>query len=392
MRYPLVRNRFLRVYLYLQDILCGLLAKLPFERNHKPPKMIPVNVKRILLRNPAVLGDVLYTLRIAAALKKYYPSIEIGLLVGSWAKGLVTLSPDISYIHYEDHWVMSRNGKSILRKFWHWLRQRPNLLRELRAVRYDLAVDLYYYFPSGATLFWQAGIPYRIGYDTNECVPFFTKAVKWHVESKHNVEYQAALLSAVNFSLPNIASETVDFSFVDSDTEVLQRYGLREEGYVILHMGAGDPLRTWGIDAWTVLAQSLGKDQRLCFTGRGVQEREHIDIVMAHLNRNGGHISLCDVLSLGEFCQIIRNARLMVGVDSFAGHVAALYKIPQVAIMHGAVNHYHWQPYGNQHCIVSRRPVACTPCYFAKQCLRSNACMDISVSDVQNAVQRLLEV
>lgn len=389
MRYPIVRNRFLRGYLLLKDALFYVYVKL-FSLNSKSFEEGALDNKRILLCNPAALGDVLYTLRMVAALKKNYPSIKVGLLVGSWVKPLVELSPDIDYVHFEDHWATSRSKKHIWVRFLRWWIDRLRVAREIREKHYDIAVDLYYYFPSMAFLLYQVEIPCRVGYDSNGGIPLLSKVVSWSIVEKHNIEYQAALLEEIGFSMKGLGHSYININFSQEDGYFLSKHGLIPTEYVIIHMGAGKATHEWMLENWVSLAKCLEKwGLKICFTGIGKHERINITTVIEQAAVKC--ISLCDQLTLQELFQIIKSTRLFIGVDSFAGHIAAMYQVPQISIMHGAANQFHWQPYHNENCIVLKRKLECSPCYFIKLCKRDNLCMDISLEDVTAAVEKVLK-
>ena len=389
MRYPVVRNRLLKGYLLLKDALFCVYARI-FPLKNVSSDEAPLSNERVLLRNPAALGDVLYALRVASELKKNYPKVKVGLLVGSWAKPLVVLSSDIDYIHFEDHWAISRSKKNILIRFFHWWNDRQRVVKDIREKNYDIAVDLYYYFPSAAFLFYQAGIPCRVGYDSNGGTPLLSKVVPWSIAEKHNIEYQAALLEQIGFSMKGLANSYISIDFLQEDDCFLSSNGLKSFEYVIVHMGAGKRTHEWLLDNWAFLIRFLEKmGLRVCFTGIGEYERTNITAVVEEADVEC--ISLCDQLTLQELFQIIKSARLFIGVDSFAGHIAAMYQIPQISIMHGAANQFHWQPYHNKNCIVVKRCLDCSPCYFIKLCKKDNLCMDIPLEDVTKAVEKVLK-
>lgn len=388
MRYPIVRNKFLRGYLFLKDTFFYAYMKI-FPLKNTDIDTFQLKNERILLRNPAAFGDVFYTLRLVAALKKSYPQIKIGLLVGRWVKPLVELSPDITYVHYEDHWAVSRSKKHILLRYLHWWKDRFRVVREIREKHYDIAIDLYYYFPSGAFLFYQADIPCRVGYDSNGGAVLLSKVVSWSIVEQHNVEYQAVLLRKIGFSIENLEHSCIDILFLQEDRAFLSEYGLCSLNYVIVHIGAGKVTHEWGTKNWELLTRYLEqKEYKVVFTGIGEQEKDHIDIIVKRTSMNV--ISLCNQLTLQQLFQVIRNACLFIGVDSFAGHIAGMYKIPQISIMHGAANQSHWQPYHNEKCIVVRKKIACSPCYFPSQCKLNHLCMDILAADVIEAAQQIL--
>lgn len=388
MKYPLVRNKILRVYLYFWDFVYSVL-NFCIQQKSLPDKIEKNEVHRILLRNPAAFGDVLYSLRIATALKAENPQIEIGMMAGSWTQGLVSACPAISHIHTENHWSVSQSGGTLLQRFWRWLKNWSSLRSEVVGVHYDLAVDLYYYFPSASLFFWAAGIPRRIGYDASGGAILFTERKHWTFEEKHNVEYQADLLRTIGYSLDTLSVNQDVFCFNTFDEAVLHKFSLQSKQYAVFHIGTSDPLREWPTERWLELAQFVEQEKlTICFTGKGKHEQENINQVIKYLGKEC--ISLCGNLNLSELMQVIRHSIFFVGVESFAGHIAALYRIPQVSIMHGATNQMHWQPYGNPNCVVLRTAMSCSPCYFPKQCDKRNACMDISVERAITAVKYIL--
>lgn len=346
-------------------------------------------IDRILLRNPAILGDMLYTLRVAAVLKANYPDIQIGILAGRWTRPLLELSSDIDVVHFEDEWLFARKSKGTLSSIIEHVKLRSKLVKDIKAQRYDMGVDLYYHFPFGAYLLWQAEIPQRISYDCNAGTSLLTHTVPWHLINQHNFEYQVRLLQEIGFSMTGYAEKIPTFIFDARDEEVLQKYRLQGRPYVVLHIGTSAPIREWRLEQWYELSRWLiAKGLLICYTGKGAGENEKITHVMK--NDSVNCLSLCDQLSMGEFFQIVRNARLFVGVESFAGHVAALYRVPQVSIMHGATNLYHWQPYNNKNCRVIRNNVKCSPCYAPRNCKNHNMCMDISLEAVMEGVEDVL--
>lgn len=388
MKYPLVRNKILRVYLYFWDFVYSVL-KFCVQQKSLPDKIEKNEVHRILLRNPAAFGDVLYSLRIATALKAENPQIEIGMMAGSWTRGLVSACPAISHIHTENHWSVSQSGGRLPWRFLKWLKQWNSLRKEVQSIQYDLAVDLYYYFPSASLIFWAAHIPRRIGYDASGGAILFTERKHWIFEEKHNVEYQADLLRSIGFSLDSLSVSQEVFRFNVSDESVLDRLSLRSRQYIVFHIGTSDPLREWAVDRWIQLAQFIEQQKfMICFTGKGEHEQEFIDQIIRHLGKH--HVSLCNELNIPELMQVICHAVLFVGVESFAGHIAALYHVHQVSIMHGATNQTHWQPYGNPNCVVLRTEMSCSPCYFPKLCNKGNACMDLAVNTVVKACQQVV--
>ena len=381
-RYPLVRNPYLRSYLYGYDFVSNLI-KFGQQKRKKP-------LKKILLRNPAAFGDVLYTLRLIRAIKAVNPDIFVGLLCGSWVLPLVNACTDIDVVHVEDHWALSRRKISKKQKIIQWLRTRRTALKEIKDQQYDAAVDLYYYYPSAALLFWQAGIPMRVGYDSHEGSPLYTHCVTWENKDIHNIEYQAELISEIGLDIADLTESQAAIDFSEDDILLLSSHHLQEKRYIAISVGTGAPDREWPIERWQELLKRMSTSvsneivARFVFVGAGQREQTHIDALLDYAGERG--LSLCNRLSIPELMQVIRNSCLFIGLESFAGHIAAMYKIPQVSIMHGATNQIQWQPFANPDCTVIRKGLSCSPCYFPSKCEYNNDCINISVDSVWNTI------
>ena len=379
-KYPVVKNKVLRLYLYVCDFFTSLFL----------PKNTAIQkgrISKILLRNPAALGDVLYTLRLIDAIKTANPQMEIGLLVGSWSLPLVSHCEDIAYIHTEDHWSLNRNRIGKLKKIIRWWHTRNVALKEIRDVGYDVAIDCYYYYPSGSFLLFQAHIPIRIGYDSHGGSSFYTKILPWKIKDIHNVEYQAKLIESLGIMISPLVNTVVNFE------QTYEKNGLSSKriksGYIVVSVGTGAKIREWPETSWKILFDYLKKHEyKIIFVGAGQREQTLIDFLMKGCNKHDV-ISLCNKLSIPELAMIISRAKLFIGLESFAGHIAAMYKVPQISIMHGSTNQYHWQPFANPNCKVIRRHIDCSPCYFPSRCIHHNMCMEIEVGDIIAAIERL---
>lgn len=381
-KYPMVRNSYLRMYLYLYDLIASTIMFFV-----KPKKTRPI--KRLLLRNPAALGDVLYTLRLVRAIKSANPDIEIGLLVGSGALSMVSSCEDIDFIHIEDHWSINRSPISRWAKIKRWVKTKDRALAEIKKLNYDASVDCYYYFPSGAYLLWRTGIPIRIGYDSHEGVSFYTGFLNWKNEDTHNVEYQKRLVEKIGIQVDNIAEAKVKFIYHEIDALLLDKLQLKD--YIVISVGAGVPIKEWDDSAWQKVMKYISNYSiRIVLVGAGKREQMRVDFLMKDAPINV--ISFCNQLSIMELSQVIQHAKLFIGLDSFAGHLAAMHKVLQVSIMHGGANRYQWLPYGNFRCIVVRKQMICSPCYFPSVCKYENQCMKICVDDVVSAVEQQLKL
>src|SRR5262249_18586430 len=132
-----------------------------------------------------------------------------------------------------------------------------------------------------------------------------------------------------------------------------------EDGYLVLHPGAGSSQKHWPMERWQALTDLLLADgHTLVFTGNTTAEQA---TVAALIVGRGGCVALCARLSWPEFVSVVADSRLLVGIDSVAGHVAAAVNVPCVVIGTGIPHPAHWRP-RNPLCRVLTHPVPCSPC------------------------------
>jgi ADP-heptose:LPS heptosyltransferase len=357
----LVKNRPVNLFLRCVDSFLAVLRS--FAR--KPA--IPVAPRRILIANPAHLGDVLIASAVLPSLRAAYPNAQFGFLIGSWAKPVISAHPDITWFHYVDHWKINRNALPIWKKLRHYWRGRQQALHDIRTVGYDLAIDLYYYFPNFIPLLWQSGIPLRIGYVSGGFGPLLTHALKWEERDCHVMDYQKDLLRILG-----LREEVLDkvWPFLPRQDEAFwktlaDRLGLQAQQYIVLHMGTGSPLREWPRESWRKLAKKLQEsDLLLVFTGMGSREQLNIEFVVNGLDN---YLNLCDQLRWSEYVEVIAHARIVLGVESLSGHLAAAAQVPNIFIKSGITHPLHWVPFNSKGQEITFE-MPCSPCYISTGC------------------------
>jgi ADP-heptose:LPS heptosyltransferase len=348
--------------------------------------------RRILLANGAHLGDVLLSLGVLAPLRSAYPRARIGFLIGSWARPLLRDHPLVDWVHVVDHWKLNRAPLPLWHKLAHHHRTRRMALREIRDNHYDVAIDLYSYFPNTIPLLWQAGIPVRIGYTSGGFGPLLTHRLAWTHQQRHITDYQADLLRLLGLTDKHLACQHVILSPGDSQLprrvrEELRRHALPPDDFIIFHMGTGALLKEWPEGNWRQLAtRAVNAGRTLVFTGSTAQERSNCDQVVAGLGRC---LNLCGRLSWQEFVATVRAARVLVGVDSVAGHVAAAVGTPCVVVYSGITDPAQWGPRGTASKVLSHH-VPCAPCYLSRGCAGMECVRLVSVDEVHAAITELL--
>jgi len=348
---------------------------------------------KLLLANGAHLGDVIISTSMLPVIKSAFPDVEIGFLTGSWSAAVVTDHPLVDRVHIIDHWWHSRSSRGWGGKAVRYLRTRSRALREIRSVGYDVAIDLYSFFPNMIPVLWQAGIPIRIGYVSGGFGPMLTHQVFFYQDGRHESEYQADLLQQLPIDDKHFEKQRSTLTPA-TDGAVAEVRGLLSvdslEGYPyrVLHMGSsGSPLREWPLRSWRIMAERLLSDgHTLVFTGIGDLEKRNIEAVIEGKTRC---IDACGTLRWEGFVEILRHAEIVYSIETSAGHIAAAAETPCVSI-YGAVHDVNrWRPRGKYSELVTN-PVPCAPCFLKHGCEGMECIRDVPPDRVYEAGEKLL--
>jgi ADP-heptose:LPS heptosyltransferase len=328
------------------------------------------NPKRILLINGAHIGDVVIATSVIPILRSAFPSTEFGFVCGSWAQMAIKNHLELTHVHCVDHWRFNRSSESFYRKLKRFVTTRRHALREMREIRYDVAISLYTLFPDLVDLAWAAKIPVRIAFRQSFFAALATDLVD---EPESPFVHQGARLAEALRVLP-IQPYHFQFrhsSLAPSDAASLQEVcsvlgvsHLEDCRYRIVHMGSANSSRELPISFWRELAEQLPLRCKLLFTGHDKREFENIVAAVGGLVNC---VNACGGLSWDGFVAAVRHAELLYGVESMAGHVAGAVGTPCAVVYGGAAGVGRWRPEG-KFSVVFTNHVSCAPCGLQQGC------------------------
>src|SRR5215217_7956100 len=148
----LARNPLLIAGLSLSDALLRLRPRRSPSAGRMPPR-------RVLLAVGGQLGDAVIASSMLPRVRAAWPEAEIGILAGSWAAPILRDHPLVARWHPVDHWKLNRTAQSWPERLRRHRASHRKALADIRAAEYDLAIDLYAFYPNMAPLLWRAGIP-----------------------------------------------------------------------------------------------------------------------------------------------------------------------------------------------------------------------------------------
>lgn len=354
-----VRRPLSNAVLSLANFLCP-------RRNQADP--ISASPKKILLCNIAHFGDLIISTTVLPVLKKQYPHCEIGFLTGS-APGKAVLKdhPLVSRVHFFDHCYLHRaNGKC--KAALHHKITLARALKEIRETRYDMAIDLYSYFPNAIPLLAKAKIPIRIGYTTGGFSNLLTHPVAWHFHDRY-----------VGFAHLHLL-ETLGIATQEESPLPCYHFKKKQGDHVVVHMGSGSPLKEWSVPRWIeLIKQCEARGWKICLTGKGAREGELCAQVTAATHAT----NLCNQLDWAGFVSTVQEARLLIAVDSAAVHTAAAASTPTIVLYAGMNSPHMWLP---PNCKGMMQRVPCAPCFNKNGCASMACIQEISVAEVLEQV------
>jgi ADP-heptose:LPS heptosyltransferase len=307
------------------------------RRGARPPEVV---AGRTVIVRPDHLGDVLMATAAVRALRARRPEAELVALVGPWSAPVLATNPDLDAVFaYRFPWF-DRVGSPLAERY----AAAAALATRLRALGFAEALILRPDHWWGALAAALAGIPRRIGYAVPECAPFLTGAHPV-VHGEHVVRGALRLVGgeglaaaarpgrpAMRFELPPVARQGV--------RQRLRALGLsRRGGFAVLHPGASSPAKSWPADRWRAVVEHLA--------GRGVPtvlvSAPGGEGELSAIGRGEAYGATRDLHELGA---LLAEARLALGLDSAAMHVATAVGTPTVRL-YGPGDERQFGPWGD---------------------------------------------
>lgn len=339
---------------------------------------------KILVIRLSSLGDMLHTLPAVAGLRASFPNAKIDWLVGESAAFLLSAVRGIDTVHiFEKDAAFTRLFRRDNR-YHVW-----NLIRDLRAERYDVSIDFQGLLKT-AFLGFISGSARRIGFPKSLVREspahwFYHQTPAEPEKALHVIELNRLLAGCIG---TEIAPTAFDLVSHESDARYVDHLIEKESlhNFVVVNPGGGWPSKIWNPEYYGQLADRIQTElnlQVVVTTGPGeesLQER-----LFAHCR---GKRPIHVQISFLQLIPLLRKARLMIGGDTGPLHLACTLNTAVVGI-YGPTCPVRNGPWGKSDEVVVHT-LPCSLCY-KRSCPTDNACMDITVDEVFAAVTRRLE-
>jgi heptosyltransferase-2 len=251
------------------------------------------------------LGDlVIATPFLRAAVEKY----RVTVLAKPYARDLQPrLWPGVEVLPFVAPWTAFR-GKYRLQS-WPWL-QMFSLTRSIREMRFDVGVSARW-DPRNHFLLALAGAKSRIGFPRVGSGIFLTKSLKRPDVSAHRYEDWRTLGHAIGVESP-LRENIPPLRRMDGHRDVL------------IHTGAGQPVRVWPLDRYRNLARRLREKNCRVQVACDPDQRDWW--------LRAGENAVATPQTVTELLALLDNAGAFIGNDSGPGHLAAFCGVPTFTI------------------------------------------------------------
>lgn len=329
----------------------------------------------ILLIQLKRIGDLILTTPAIAALREKFPDASVSLVVSAAVKEMLPAISGVDKV-YEVRgktddaldWIalslgkfdycldFTRNDRSAFLTFLSGARKRitadhPQLRTKLRARSYNVLVDA----PVGFL---------------------------------HTVDYHLALLKPLGIENASRAIRLVlPDAAVKEAAALLRGIGISRD-FVCFHPGSARAEKFWEPRRWAEAIDHCATEMGMtCILTGGRSAIEQAQIAAIKKACRSNPVDLSGKTRLLTLAALVRNARLLVTVDSAPMHFAAAWNTPQV-VLFGPTNPFHWHPRSESALVLvggSLRPMTE---FDPKQ--RAAAMNQISTKAVIDAMEALL--
>ena len=309
-------------------------------------------IRRILIIRLAPLGETVLMTPVIRAIRQGFPHAHIACMTDSIRTDLVRANPNLDEVlPYQS---------SI-----------PRLIFSMAKRSFQLAVVLQPTFRLVLHTFL-AGIPYRIGFETNSGG---RKLLHLSVPNNTNQHETARYLDVARLIGIEPESDEPEV-FVDEESQAWASEFLRDAKIdadrllIGLNPGSGTTYRRWPIGRFADVGNSLQTDYRAQLCIMGGPREDNLPHELAALIH--GETTVITSTTPMQLAAIIQKCNLLISNDTGPMHLSTALKTTTIALF-GASNPVQWAPIWPQHTVISR-----------------NNMEEISVEVVLSAVQECL--
>jgi heptosyltransferase I len=349
----------------------------------KPP------IQRIAIIKPSSFGDVIHALPVLAGLRRRYPDAHIAWLVSTACADLLVGHPDLDEVIPFDRKRFGRIGRSPS-VTWDFLR----FVRDLRARRFDLVVDLQGLFRSGF-LAWASGARTRVGFArARECAwIFYSDRIRVPDRDMHAVDRYYLFAERLGFADVPITFELPVRceSRAQVDAMLAEQNVSADARYVLIVPGTRWETKCWPAEYFAELVRLLRAESGLAVVLAGAPDEAELAREVAAA-AGGDVANLAGRTTIPQMVALVGRASAVVMNDTGPMHLAVALHKPLVTL-YGPTSPYRTGPYHRLDDVM-RLELDCSPCYLKRlaDCPYEHRCLrDLPPRQVADRLMALVK-
>lgn len=351
-------------------------------------------MSKILIIRLTSLGDVIFTIPLACALKDSDANIEIGWVVAEKGLGVIKDNPCVDNCHFMPlaQWKKRPFSFKTFKEFF-------TLVKEIRAEKYDIALDCQQMFKSLFLLLF-CGVKRRITFkDARELSifggnEFITPKVHFRDFNYHVVERNLDFARHLGIEPEGVRFELPEVSDISrSKVDDLIKYLDKSKPLVVVSPATTWSNKHWDERNWSTLIDAIAPQCNIIFTG-SAEDEQLIERILYKTRNRISFINLAGKTSVEDLRELFSRAKIVISPDSGSAHLAWASKNPAVIAIFTCTPPKRFGPYSNDEKYFSiGANLPCQPC-FKKKCQaekRKNECQDLpNPVEIINIVNQLL--
>ncbi|MDD5687080.1 MAG: lipopolysaccharide heptosyltransferase II [Elusimicrobia bacterium] len=331
---------------------------------------------KILIIQTAFLGDVVLTIPLIQAAKKYLKS-EVSVLCIPSTQNILESHPSISELIVYDKKGKDKGLMGLLK-----------VVKKLREKKYDISLIPHPSFKSGL-IAYLSGIPKRIGLSNSAGRIFFTGNVFFDKE-KYQLERYLDLLKYFDIE---VREEKTEIYIDKKDEEYVANLLAGSEVFFGINPGSVWATKRWPAKNYAELSDRIVNELggKIIIFG-GPDDIEVVNTVVKNMGTKA--INLAGKTTIKQLAALIKKCKIFITNDSGPMHIAAAFNVPTVAVFGPTVKELGFFPYSKK-AVVIEKDIPCRPCgrHGPNKCPQGDfKCMnEVSVDDVFKAVKTQYE-
>ena len=318
-------------FLMIDFFVDTILSIIGYKRNQTD--VIP---QKILLFNYGHLGDTLMMGYMINALKIKYPRTEIHLVAGRWCKILLENNTLYDKILYLDHFQTNRQPTTLLKKYFHYLRDSFSVINLLRKEKYSHSFDFRYSGYNANQLLPFLNIQQKIGFGTRGLGGLLDREYYLLRNGSHTIDVQSQGLRNIGLEVNGRSIQPKVFF----DNDLPNAINISSE-YIVIFPEAGSTSRMFSIDFWEkIIDRIFEKNTNIQIVFCGITEFNTQLSTILDSKYPNRIVDATNILKIPQIVDLLEKSEGAITLDSFPAHLASSQTVTLCLFKNGTGSEY----------------------------------------------------